>query len=143
MAPTPKSTEPEAPAEDPASKITPFHELITQFLDGQTDDEMTSAILTVIEAVNRYGKKGSVNLKIEIKPAGTPGRQVFITPEVTAKPPEPDPFPSIFFVGNGGTPHREDPFSGKLDGIDGGHARQIDTDETVRQIGDGEGSNDQ
>lgn len=108
-----------------------FSDLIQDQAQGLTDDEMTAAVATVTEAVARLGKKGKVTLDLVIEPAGSGGRNVTVTSKVTAKPPENDPPMSIFFVGDQGSLHREDPFQRRM--FDDAHNVDVDTGE-IRTI---------
>ena len=73
------------------------------------------AIAEVTEAVNRLRKSGSVTLKLSINPAGEGGRTVLVGAKVTADVPTPKPDPSIFYVGDHGSLHREDPYQQRID----------------------------
>lgn len=93
-----------------AHNLTPFHEWIRDQQSGLTDDEVTSALASVVEAVQHLGKKGKVIVELQVEPAGSGGRSVEVAVKVTAKPPEPEPTPSIYFIGDSGTLHRDDPY---------------------------------
>lgn len=120
---------------DPASQLTPFPDMLGGLESGKVAAELTSAFAVLVEEVNRLGKKGSLTLKVEVKPAGEPGRMVFVSPSITLNTPDPDPFPSQFFVGNGGATFREDPFDNKM--FDDA-PKVVDTDgDTPRVAGEG------
>lgn len=98
--------------------LRPFSEWITDHARGTVDDEMTMAIAEVTEAVAHHDKPGTVVLKLKIEPAGNGGRTVATSCTVDAKPPQPGAEQSIFYVGEGGSLHRD-----KNDAAD--HARAI------------------
>lgn len=99
-----------------------FSNWISDQASGTTDDEMSAALATVTEAVGRLGRKGKVTLDLVIEPAGSSGRNVAVAAKVTAKPPEAEPTPSIYFVGDHGSLHRDDPYQRRM--FD--DARQVD-----------------
>jgi hypothetical protein len=100
-------------APDPA-ELRPFSEWITDHAQGTVDDEMTAALASLVEAVAHHGKKGTVTLKISVDTAGSGGRSVETSCVVESKEPTADPERSIFFVGHGGSMHRDDPFQKRL-----------------------------
>ena len=107
-------TEPAATEVAPADRITPFDEFIRQHFQGTANDELTLALTDVVAAVAEYRKAGSVTLTIGIKPIGDAGRNCEIACKVKPDPPTPAPTPSIYYFGNGGTVHREDPYQQSL-----------------------------
>lgn len=104
--------------------LRPFSEWITDHARGTVDDEMTMAIAEVTEAVAHHDKPGTVVLKLKIEPAGNGGRTVATSCTVDAKPPQPGAEQSIFYVGEGGSLHRDDPYQTRLDV---GDVRRLDT----------------
>lgn len=129
--------------EDPAGKLTSFSDTLAGLERGKINDQLTSSLAVLIEEVNRLGKPGSLTLKLKVAPAGEPGRQIFISPEVALKTPDPDPFPSMFYVGNGGAHFREDPYDQRLPGFDATTRetpREIDTEQQPRTVGDEPGA---
>lgn len=96
-------------------ELRSFSEWITDHARGTVDDELTAAFAEVVEAVSHLGKNGSVKLTIKIEPAGSGSRTVMTGCTVEAKPPQPDPEQSIFYVGEGGSLHRDDPYQQRLD----------------------------
>jgi hypothetical protein len=117
-----------------ASTLTPFHDWIQSQASGTADDEITAALATVTEAVNHLQKKGKVVIELQVEPAGSGSRSVLVGAKVTAKPPEPEPTPSFYFVGDNGSLHRDDPYQRTLDDardvdVDTGEIRTIDTSE--------------
>lgn len=93
-----------------------FTEWLEDHAQGQVVDEMTVALAEVVQAVQTHGKAGSVTLKIKVDLAGSIGsRSVQTVCKVTTAPPEPAGEQSIFFVGEGGSLHREDPYQTRAD----------------------------
>lgn len=86
-----------------------FADFITDHAQGVANDEITAALRDVVGQVQALDKKGSVVVKVEIEPAGTGSRTVSTAVKVEAKPPQPDPFKSIFYPDQDGTLFREDP----------------------------------
>lgn len=97
------------------SEHRPFSEWIVDHARGTVDDELTAAMAEVVEAVAHHGKAGSVKLTIKVDAAGSGGRTVTTSCHVEAKPPKAGAEQSIFYVGDGGTLHRDDPFQTRLD----------------------------
>lgn len=99
------------------TEMRPFSEWITDHARGIVDDEMTAALAECTEIVSHLRKKGKVVLTVNIETVGEGGRTVMTTCLVDSKPPQPDPEGSIFYVGEGGTMHRADPFQGTLEDV--------------------------
>lgn len=102
--------------EDP-NRIQPFDEFFAEVAGGIPNQEMTAALSAVAQEVIHLKKKGAVTLTIEVLPADDAGQQVYVTSRVKATPPEPKPFPALFFTGASGGLHKEDPFRLTLPGI--------------------------
>ena len=113
-----------------AHPLTPFHEWIRTQNAGLTDDQITSALAAVTERVQHLNKKGKVVIELVLDPAGSGGRHITIGVKVTAKPPEPEPTPSIYFVGDNGSLHRDDPYQTRAFA----DVRTVDADADVRTI---------
>lgn len=94
--------------------FTPFSDWLTQHAQGDVDVEMTLALAEVVKAVASHGKKGSVTLKVNIDTAGSGGRTVETSCVVEAKAPTADPERSIFWVGDKGSLHRDDPYQQRI-----------------------------
>lgn len=99
---------------DKSPPFTPFSDWITDHAQGDVDVEMTLALAEVVQAVTNHGKKGTVTLKVAIDTAGSGGRTVEISCVVDAKAPTADPERSIFYVGDKGSLHRDDPYQRRL-----------------------------
>lgn len=94
--------------------IRPFHEWLLDQARGAVDDELTVALAEVVAAVAHLGGKGKVVLEVQIDPAGSGGRMVSTQCVVKTKPPLPPAEPSVFFVGDGGSLVRDDPYQARL-----------------------------
>lgn len=98
----------------PEQSRTLFSSWLAGHSRGNVDAEMTAAMAEVVEAVAHLEKKGKVVLTFEVEPAGSGGRTVVVRGEVATKPPLPAAEASIFYVGDAGTLHRDDPFQGRM-----------------------------
>jgi hypothetical protein len=108
---------------DTTDAHTPFHEWLKGHARGTLDDELTAALAEVVEAVAHLEKPGKIVLELKVDVAGSGGRTVVTSGKVTTKPPEPAAEVSLFYVGEGGSLHREDPFQTRMPV---GDARRID-----------------
>lgn len=100
-----------------AHELTQFNEWIRAQHSGLTDDEITAAMATVVEGVQHLQKKGKVVIEIGFEIAGSGGRSVTAEVKVTAKPPEPAPTPTFYFVGDHGSLHRDDPYQQRFEDV--------------------------
>lgn len=91
-----------------------FNEWIAGHARGTLNDEITAALGDVVDAVTHLEKPGKVTIEIAVAPAGSGGRTVAVAGKVTAKPPQPAPQMSIFYAGENGSLHRNDPFQQRL-----------------------------
>jgi hypothetical protein len=101
-------------ASNESPPFTAFSDWLTDHAQGDVDVEMTLALAEVVQAVANHGKKGTVTLKVSINTAGSGGRTVETACEVEAKAPTADPERSIFYVGDKGSLHRDDPYQRRL-----------------------------
>lgn len=62
-----------------------FSEFIKNYRDGLLDQQLGEKINEVVEAVEKIGRKGTLDLKIELKRSG--GGQMSVTMTTVAKPP--------------------------------------------------------
>lgn len=106
----------------PSNPIAPFSTWLAQHARGTLDDELTAALADTVEAVNDLDADGTVTLKLKLKPAGSGRRTLTIEGEVEVKPPKPKPEMALFYVGDSGALHLEDPFQTRLDT----NARRVD-----------------
>lgn len=87
-----------------------FHDWLAGHARGLLDSEITAALGEVVEAVTHLEKSGKVVVELTVEPAGSGGRTVMVAGVVKTKPPLPAPEASIFFAGDGGSLHRDDPY---------------------------------
>lgn len=102
------------PAE-PAPRIM-FGQWLTDHAGGALDTEATFALAELVQAVTELGKPGRVTLEVVVTNAGSGKRTVVTAGKVKVKLPEPAAEASIFFVGDGGSLHRDDPYQERLPG---------------------------
>ncbi len=101
--------------------LGPFSTWIAKHARGTLDDDITAALADVVEKVNDLDSKGEVVIKLKVIPAGSGKRTVVIAGEVDAKPPKPAPEVGLFYVGDAGSLHLEDPFQTRIDVSDARH----------------------
>lgn len=111
---------------------SPFHEWLEGHARGTLNDELTAALGELVEAVGAHEKPGKLTLTLAVDVAGSGGRTVLISGEVAVKAPKPAPEASIFYVGEAGTLHRDDPFAMRMPGVpftqSDGEVRVVDPD---------------
>lgn len=107
---------------------------------GTLNDELSMALAEVVEHVAHLEKKGTLTLTLTVEPAGSGGRTVSISGKTASKPPAPNPEVGIFYVGESGSLHRDDPYSKPLAGIPytdaAGEVKVIDATGEVRRLDD-------
>lgn len=90
--------------------VIPFAAFLQDLRGGVAHAELTDGLRDVVEAVARYHGKGSLTLKIDVKPAAeNDGSQVLVTHEVVVKAPQPAAPVSFFFVDTAHNLRRDDP----------------------------------
>lgn len=92
-----------------------FHDWLAGHARGTLNDEITAALGEVVDAVTHLEKPGKIIVELTVAPAGAGGRTVMVAGTVKTKPPEPAPEASIFFAGENGTLHRDDPYQQRFD----------------------------
>lgn len=117
---------------------TQFSTWLATHARGTLDDELTAVLAELVESVQDHEKKGELVLKLIVEPAGSGRRTVTVAGKVATKPPEPAPEMSIFYVGESGSLHRDDPFVQRFPGMapanEDGEVRRVpgDEDKTVQ-----------
>lgn len=111
MARTKKETAPERTA--PQS----FHEWLSRHARGTLDSEATIGLAEVVQSVTDIGKAGKLVIEVVVEPAGSGGRTVAIGGKVLKKLPLPSPELGVFYVGDGGSLHRDDPYQQRIPGV--------------------------
>jgi len=94
-----------------------FAEWLADHARGTLNDEATAAFAEVVDAVAHLEKKGTLTVELVVEPAGSNGRTVVVYGRVKVKAPEAAPEASIFYVGDAGSLHRDDPFAQRLPGV--------------------------
>ena len=94
-----------------------FHAWLERHARGTLNDEATAGLAEVVQAVTDLGKKGSLTIEVVVEPAGPGGRTVALGGSVVKKLPRPAPELGVFYVGERGSLHRDDPFQHRLPGV--------------------------
>lgn len=128
-----------AAAEERTEPRQDFAAWLTAHARGTLNDELSMALAEVVEHVAHLEKKGTLALTLTVEPAGSGGRTVSISGKTVAKPPMPTPEVGIFYVGEAGSLHRDDPFARPLAGVpyrdSAGDAKVVDPDSgEIRRI---------
>ena len=89
-----------------------FPEWLAAQRRGALSDELTAALGELVERVTILGRKGSLTLKLEVKPhaAGV----VIVTDDISTRPPKEDRPGAIWFVDNNYDLTRHDPLQTSL-----------------------------
>jgi hypothetical protein len=85
----------------------PFTQFLLEQRKGGLHEDLSSTLAEVVQAVMEHGKQGTVTVALKIKPIGDGQIQVF--DNVTAKAPEGEKAPSIFYTDKHGNVSRTDP----------------------------------
>ncbi len=107
---------------DSVEGVGPFGHPLWDFLvnvrKGEFASEAADDIATVVEAVRRTGRAGTVSIKFTIRPQGnSEDGVVFVRDEVSAKLPRPEKKDTVFFATDEGRLSRRDPRQSELPGI--------------------------
>lgn len=138
-----------------AMERKPFAEWIQRHARGTLNDEATQALAEVVQTVTDVGKVGKVIVEITVQPTGAGGRTVAVGGKVSTKMPAPAPELGVFYVGDAGSLHRDDPYQLKIAGVkreeaeqeevrqvqSAGEIRQVDADEAPVPIEEGADDN--
>jgi hypothetical protein len=107
-----------------------FHEWLAAHSQGRLNDDATAALRELTYTVESLRKSGKMILEITVEPVGQAVTTVAIGGTVTVKPPKPAPEMSIFFVGENGTLHRNDPTQRRIPGFE----IDLETGEVLRDL---------
>jgi hypothetical protein len=109
-----RKTDPETGeiTEEP-DEVRPFAEWLEDQRNGLTHAELTNSLKELVEAVNAYGKGGSLTLTIKLEPAGD--GMVAVKDDIKLKAPLPDRSINIFYVDDGMNLRRDNPRQQQLD----------------------------
>lgn len=97
--------------------VRPFLAFLQEHRSGELHDELSERLNELTRAVQGVGKKGTLTLVIEVRPAGRSHDQVFVVDDVKAKLPEPDRAESIMYVDGAGNLSRSNPLQAELPGL--------------------------
>ena len=102
-----------------------FAEFITDLSHGSVNQRLTEDLAKVVEAVQETGRTGELTIKLNVK---LEGGMAVVNTEVKSKAPKP-PLPgTMFFVGEKGLLHREDPRQTRMKTLDAPRLATIGTD---------------
>lgn len=100
---------------EPDSSPQPFTQFLFSYQRGQLDAELGEQLRDLVAAVVEHGKKGTLQLKVEVKPAGAnAGEQLTVACDADVKPPKPVPPEQIFWADADCTLVRNDPHANPL-----------------------------
>lgn len=95
----------------------PFSKLLTEFRGGELEESCSEKLAGIGEALRDLGGKASLTLKLDFKM--TKHGHIEIDAKVTAKKPEPEIRPSIFFMTDDGVFTRRDPSQTDIEDLPG------------------------
>ena len=102
-----------------------FFEALAELHDGLTPKELNEAFQSLVAEVKQTGRKGSLTLKIEVKPPKNRNSEtILVTDQIVVKAPSMDRGASIFFANVKGEisrdPHNQEliPFKMQKTGTD-------------------------
>ena len=90
---------------DGRNQTKPFASLLQEMNRGRLHADLSDEVADVIGAVVEHGKKGTVTLKLDIRPRGDDAVEIGVS--YTARPPQPPASPSIFFADTTGQVSRQ------------------------------------
>lgn len=90
-----------------------FVQVIGEFAEGRTNDELTAALAMLVQSVIACQKKGTLTLKIAVEPNGE--NTVRLVDSIEAKVPQKARGASIFFAGEDGSLLKRDPRQKELE----------------------------
>lgn len=96
------------PQPDEPRRVEPFGNILATLQKGRTHAELGRALVALTEAVVATGKAGTLTLTLKISPSKQFG-MVELEDKVTAKPPEPERYASLFYVADDHNLTRSDP----------------------------------
>ena len=88
------------------NKTTDFCDLITSVNHGVAHQELSERLSKVVEAVEETGLAGEITVKIKIRKEGA---MAIVNLEAASKVPQHKISPAMFYIGEAGSLHREDP----------------------------------
>ena len=97
------------------NKTTDLCDLITDLDYGQVHQELSRELSELIAAVEEHGKAGSMTLTINVRPEG---QMALVQVASSVKAPKKPYNASMFYYGESGSLHREDPRQMSLRGLE-------------------------
>lgn len=91
-----------------------FSEFITDLVNGEVNQKLTTDLAKVVEAVQETGLVGELVVKCIVKKEND---RAIVAVEIKKKVPEHQPHGTLFYFGNGGLV-RDDPRQMKLKGLE-------------------------
>jgi len=89
----------------PRAQTKPFAQFLQEMNKGRLHADLSDELADLIGAVVEHGKKGTLTLKLDVKPQGDEAVAVAVT--YGARPPQPPANPSIFFADASGQVSRQ------------------------------------
>ena len=97
--------------------VQPFLDFLRDHRDGEFHEEVSEGLHALVAAVQAVGKKGTLTIVLDVRPAGRSHNQVFLVDEVRVKAPEPEREQAILFVDRDGNLTRANPLQQELPGL--------------------------
>lgn len=82
---------------------------LTPLAEGRLVPDFTNKLRDVVKGVREYGKQGSINLSLKIKPCEGSVLQLVVESDISAKIPNATRPMSLYFSDENGGLHRRDP----------------------------------
>lgn len=105
------------PEPEPDGGIRPITDVLGDLRSGSLD-ELTARMPELVQSVLATGKKGTVTIKLDVKPSKTDDYAVELTESVKINEPQPDAAPTLMFAGSNGALTKVDPRSRQLPGME-------------------------
>lgn len=104
--------------DSPATPGNLFAKTLAEISHGDLQDQASEMLRELACAVRDTGKKGSITITLEVKPRGRDCGQVELSGVCAIKSPVPDIAPSMLFVSEDGTFHKDNPAQLKMNFAD-------------------------
>lgn len=104
-------------AEAPEVPTKQFNVFAQEHRGGGMHNELSEKLAELTAAVLQYQKKGSLTLKLEVKPAEGAAVAVLVTDSIESKVPKAGNPPSLFFSDTAGNLSRRDPRQMEVPGL--------------------------
>lgn len=90
-----------------------FSEFVRDYQGGKLDEILGAELKNITEQVEKLGRKGTLSLSVEMKPAGI--NQMNLVANYNAKPPVNNSVSSVMFVDKTKALVNDDPYQQKLE----------------------------